>query len=52
MGRLDEAQKAMAKLRQLDPGLRLSNLRNSQPIRQPEDYARWEDGLRLAGLPE
>jgi tetratricopeptide (TPR) repeat protein len=52
MGRLDEAQKAMAKLRQLDPGLRLSNLRNSQPIRRPEDYARWEDGLRLAGLPE
>jgi hypothetical protein len=52
MGRLDAAQEAMAKLRQLDPGLRISNLRNLQPIRQPDDYARWEAGLRLAGLPE
>ena len=52
MGRTETAQKAMANLRQLDPDLRLSNLRRIQPIRRPEDFARWQEGLRLAGLPE
>ena len=51
-GRSAEAQKAMVAARQLDPTLRLSNLRNLQPIGRPEDFARWEQGLRLAGLPE
>jgi hypothetical protein len=51
-GQLEAAERAMAALRQLDPDLRLSNLRSLQPIRRPEDFARWEEGLRLAGLPE
>ena len=51
-GRSAEAQKAMVAVRQLDPTLRISNLRNLQPFRRPEDFARWEDALRLAGLPE
>ena len=51
-GRLAEAQKAMARLRQLDPELRISNLTELIPVRRPEDFARWEDGLRKAGLPE
>jgi TolB-like protein/Tfp pilus assembly protein PilF len=50
-GRLDEASKAMARLRQLDPDLRLSNLRDLFPIRRSEDFAKWEEGMRKAGLP-
>jgi tetratricopeptide (TPR) repeat protein len=51
-GQLEAARQAMAIVRELDPNLRLSNLRNLQPMRRAEDYARWEKGLRLAGLPE
>ena len=50
-GRSAEAEKAMVRLRQLDPALRLSNLGNLGPIRRPEDLARWSEGLRKAGLP-
>ena len=51
-GRLPEAEKAMARIRGLDPGLRISNLRQLLPFRQKEDYDRWADGLQKAGLPE
>jgi adenylate cyclase len=48
-----EAREAMARLREIDPGLRLSNLaRVKPPFRRPEDLARWTEGLRRAGLPE
>jgi adenylate cyclase len=51
--RIGEAQEAMARLREIDPGLRLSNLaRVAPPLRRPEDLARWTEGLRKAGLPE
>ena len=39
-------------LRQLDPALRISNLRDWLPIHRPEDLATFADGLRKAGLPE
>ena len=52
-GKLAEAQKAMARVRQLNPGLRLSNLKDALfPIRRPEDFALWAEGMRKAGLPE
>jgi TolB-like protein/DNA-binding SARP family transcriptional activator/Tfp pilus assembly protein PilF len=52
-GHLEQAQKALARLRQLHPALRVSNLRDTQgPHRRPEDLARFEEGLRMAGLPE
>lgn len=51
-GRPDEAQQAMQRLRTLDPALRVSNLKNWLPIHHSEDFARFADGLRLAGLPE
>ena len=51
-GRLADAQQVMARLRQLDPDLRMSNLKDLFPIRRPEDIARWTRGLRAAGLPE
>jgi hypothetical protein len=51
-GRLAEAQKAMARLRQLDPDLRMYSLNDLFPIRRSEDFARWAEGMRRAGLPE
>jgi hypothetical protein len=51
-GQSVEAQQAMARLRQLDPGLRVSNLTEVFPLRRPEDLAKFTDGLRKAGLPE
>ena len=42
----------MELLRQLDPALRVSNLKDWIPLRRPEDFAKWADGLRKAGLPE
>ena len=42
----------MARVRQLDPPLRISNLQELFLIKQPEDFARWKEGLQLAGLPE
>jgi TolB-like protein len=51
-GQQSQAAKAMAKLRSLDPNLRLSNLHDWCPIRRSEDFRAWSDGLRQAGLPE
>ena len=52
-GRSEKAQKIMARLRQLNPVLRISNLADvTPPLRRPEDLANWEEGLRKAGLPE
>ena len=52
VGRLEAAQIAMARLRELDPALRVSNLRNVQgPYRRLEDIARYEEAMRTAGLP-
>jgi TolB-like protein/Tfp pilus assembly protein PilF len=52
LGRAAEAQKAMARVRQVDPALCISNLKDLIPIRRPDDLARWAEGLRKAGLPE
>jgi TolB-like protein/tetratricopeptide (TPR) repeat protein len=51
-GRTDEARKGMRQLRQLDPDLRLANLKDWVPLHRPEDLATFADGLRKAGLPE
>jgi TolB-like protein/DNA-binding winged helix-turn-helix (wHTH) protein/Tfp pilus assembly protein PilF len=51
-GRLASAQKAVARLRQLNSALRVSSLRDVLgPYRRPEDVERYEEGLRRAGLP-
>jgi TolB-like protein/Tfp pilus assembly protein PilF len=50
---LDEAQRACTRLRQLNPGLRVSNFTETVgPYRRPQDLARYAEGLRKAGLPE
>lgn len=51
-GRLAEAQATMGRLRQLDPELRLSTLRDWLPIHRLENFATIVAGLRSAGLPE
>lgn len=51
-GRHDEAARAMTRLRELDPSLRLSNLADWLTIRQSQDLATLADGLRKAGLPD
>jgi TolB-like protein/Tfp pilus assembly protein PilF len=52
-GRLAQAGKSVARLRELYPNLRLCNLRTViGPYRRAEDIARYEEGLRRAGLPE
>jgi TolB-like protein/class 3 adenylate cyclase len=50
--RKEEAQRATRRLRQLDPGLRISNLADRLPPMQPEYFAKYADGLRKTGLPE
>jgi TolB-like protein/class 3 adenylate cyclase len=51
-GRLDEARKYMARMRELDPALCISNLKDLLPLRRVEDFAKWAEALRKAGLPE
>jgi len=51
-GRMEEASKAVERMRQLDPGLRIATLREALGPYRPEDLAKYEAGLRQAGLPE
>ncbi len=52
-GRMAEAEKAMTRLRQFVPELRLSRLDEVMPpFRRADDRSRYLEGLRRAGLPE
>jgi TolB-like protein len=51
-GRNAKAQQAMARLRELDPALRVTSVKDWARFRRQEDLTRLEDGLRQAGLPE
>jgi TolB-like protein len=51
-GHFDDAQKALARVRRLDPELRLANLKDRVGPYRPADLARFTEGMRLAGLPE
>ena len=50
-GRIDQAQSVMAKMRALNPDMRISDLKDLVPFRRSDDFARYTSGLRLAGLP-
>jgi hypothetical protein len=50
--RWDEARRTIDRLRRRDPLLRVSDLKELMPLREPEDLARYEESLRQAGLPE
>ena len=52
-GRLEHARKAVARALELDPQMRISNLKDRIGIfRRQEDFAKYAEGLRIAGLPE
>jgi len=51
-GHLEEARTAVTQLCQRDPALRVSALRDALGPYRPEDLAKYEAGLRMAGLPE
>jgi TolB-like protein len=52
-GRLEEARRAVARTLELVPDMRISNVKERIGIfRRAEDYGKYVDGLRKAGLPE
>ena len=51
-GRPEQARKAMTRLREVNPALRLSNVSEYIPLRRAEDLHLLTEGLRQAGLPE
>ena len=51
-GRSKEAQQAIARMREMDPNWRLSNIRKTALFRRPEDHAKYVEALQKAGLPE
>ncbi|MFO1161263.1 MAG: adenylate/guanylate cyclase domain-containing protein [Reyranellaceae bacterium] len=51
-GKIDEARKFMPRIRELNPELRMSTLKDYVSTRRPEDIAKAIEGFRLAGLPE
>jgi hypothetical protein len=40
------------RLRQIDPTFRVFDVRRAFPFHRPEYVAKYEEGLRKAGLPE
>ena len=51
-GRNAEAQEALARMRAIDPDVRLNNPKLTSGFRRAEDRALFIEGLRKAGLPE
>jgi adenylate cyclase len=51
-GRLDEARRFQKRALEIDPDQRISNLKNRVGPFRSQDFAKYIDGLRLAGLPE
>jgi TolB-like protein/Tfp pilus assembly protein PilF len=51
-GRPEQAQLFLARMREIDPTRRVSNLRDALGPHRPEYLAKYEEGLRKAGLPE
>jgi TolB-like protein len=51
-GRLDDAKRTMARMRQVDPTRSISNLADVLGPYGSEEFARYAEGVRKAGLPE
>jgi TolB-like protein/class 3 adenylate cyclase/tetratricopeptide (TPR) repeat protein len=52
VGQLEEAREIISRVLQMDPAIRISNLKDRISPLQPEDFAKYAEGLRKAGLPE
>ena len=51
-GHAEHAQRSLARLRQIDPILRVSNLTDLTPLCRPQDVDRYSGAMRMAGLPD
>lgn len=51
-GRARDARRAVARALQLDPGMRVSNLKDRLMMLQPEHFAQYAKSLHKAGLPK
>ena len=51
LGRNEERDRAVDRLRVLDPDVRIVNFANVWPLRRAEDLSAFDKGLRLTGLP-
>lgn len=51
-GRLEQAHRSVARLRELNPALRVSNLKAGLGPYRHAEMSQYEEGLRRAGLPE
>jgi hypothetical protein len=48
----EKAAQAVSSMLQIDPSLRIVKIKELFPLRRPNDLAKYEEGLRKAGLPE
>jgi hypothetical protein len=51
LGRQDMLDLAMPRVKEASPGYRISQPGLLRPMR-PQDQVRWDEGLRIAGIPE
>jgi TolB-like protein len=51
-GHQEKATQAVSRMLQIDPSLRISEIKELFPLRRSSDLAKYEEGLRRAGLPE
>jgi tetratricopeptide (TPR) repeat protein len=51
-GQVEQAQKMIGRLLQVDPTFRISKLKDFTPLQRQQDIARYQHGMRKAGLPE
>ena len=51
-GHQEKAVQAVSRMLQIDPSLHISKIKELFPLRRPNDLAKYEEGLRKAGLPD
>jgi len=47
---MEDARVTVGRMSQIDPEFRVRDIRKVAPFRRPEDLAKFEGGLRKAGL--
>lgn len=52
LGRIDEAQPHLKRLRELEPNFTIAHFCKVYPLKNDNDRGRYAEGLRLAGVPE
>lgn len=50
-GQIERAQRMVGRLLEVDPAFAISKLRQLTPLQRSQDIARYEEGMRIAGLP-